>query len=99
MSKYSYANPDMFYLFFVLIPIIAWYIYRQKKFVASLQVSTLKNLEAVPKNWKFYLRHLIFALKVAVISLLIIVLARPQSAENWRSEEHTSELQSPDHLV
>ncbi len=85
MSKYSYANPDMFYLFLVLIPIIAWYIYRQKKFGASLQVSTLKNLEAVPKNWKFYLRHLIFALKVAVISLLIIVLARPQSAENWEN--------------
>lgn len=85
MSKYSYANPDMFYLFLVLIPIIAWYIYRQKKFGASLQVSTLMNLEAVPKNWKFYLRHLIFALKVAVISLLIIVLARPQSAENWEN--------------
>jgi len=85
MSRYSYANPDMFYLFLVLIPIIAWYIYRQKKFGASLQVSTLKNLEAVPKNWKFYLRHLIFALKIAVISLLIIVLARPQSAENWEN--------------
>jgi len=85
MSRYSYANPDMLYLFLVLIPIIAWYIYRQKKFGASLQVSTLKNLEAVPKNWKFYLRHLIFALKIAVISLLIIVLARPQSAENWEN--------------
>jgi Ca-activated chloride channel homolog len=85
MSRYSYANPDMFYLFLVLIPIIAWYIYRQKKFGASLQVSTLKNLEAVPKNWKFYLRHVIFALKIAVISLLIIALARPQSSENWEN--------------
>src|SRR5258708_21335742 len=26
-------------------------------------------------------------------------LARPDARKDWRSEEHTSELQSPDHLV
>ncbi len=75
----------MFYLLLALIPIIAWYVYRQKKFGASLQVSTLKNLEAIPKTWKYYLRHSIFALKVIAIALLIVVLARPQSSENWEN--------------
>jgi len=49
MDKFTYANPEMFYLLLALIPIIAWYILRQKKSGASLQVSTIRNLEAVPK--------------------------------------------------
>jgi len=85
MDKFTYANPEMFYLLLALIPIIAWYILRQKKSGASLQVSTIRNLEAVPKNWKYYLRHLVFALNIAVMTLLVIVLARPQSSENWEN--------------
>ncbi|MBP7507021.1 MAG: VWA domain-containing protein [Prolixibacteraceae bacterium] len=85
MGKFTYANPEMFYLLLALIPIIAWYILRQKKSGASLQVSTIRNLEAVPKNWKYYLRHLVFALNIAVMTLLVIVLARPQSSENWEN--------------
>ena len=85
MDRYSFANPNMFYLFLLLIPLIAWYILRQKKFSASLQISTTKNLEGIPRTWKHYLRHLLFAIRVAVLSLLIIVLARPQSSENWEN--------------
>lgn len=85
MDKFTYANPEMLYLLLALLPIIAWYILRQKKSGASLQVSTIRNLEAVPKNWKYYFRHLVFALNVAVMTLLVIVLARPQSSENWEN--------------
>lgn len=85
MNKFTYANPEMFYLLLALLPIIAWYILRQKKSGASLQVSTIRNLEAVPKNWKYYFRHLVFALNIAVMTLLVIVLARPQSSENWEN--------------
>ncbi len=85
MSNYTYANPQMFYLLLGLVPMIAWYILRQKKFSASLQISTLKGLANAPKTWKHYLRHLIFAMRVLVIALLIVVLARPQSAENWEN--------------
>lgn len=85
MSNYTYANPQMFYLLLVLVPMIVWYVLRQKKFSASLQISTLKGLANAPRTWKQYLRHLIFALRVLVIALLILVLARPQSAENWEN--------------
>lgn len=83
MDKYSFANPQMFYLFLALIPVIAWYIFRQKKLHASLQVSSTRNLEHLPLTWKHYLRHLLFAITLGVLSLLIVVLARPQSSENW----------------
>jgi Ca-activated chloride channel family protein len=85
MDKYSFANPQLFYLFLVLLPVIAWYVFRQKKFSASIQVSSTRNLDQLPKSWKHYLRHLLFAITCAVLSLLIIVMARPQSSENWEN--------------
>jgi Ca-activated chloride channel homolog len=85
MYRYSFANPQMFYLLLVLIPLIAWYIFRQKKFSASIQVSTIRNLDGIPKTWKHYLRHLLFAITCVVLSLLVIVLARPQSSESWEN--------------
>lgn len=85
MSNYTYANPQMLYLLLVLVPMIAWYIFRQKKFSASIQISTLRGLANAPKTLKHYLRHLIFALRVLVIALLVFVLARPQSSENWEN--------------
>lgn len=85
MDKYSFANPQMFYLFLALIPVIAWYVFRQKKLHASLQVSSTRNLEHLPLTWKHYLRHLLFATTLGVLSLLIVVLARPQSSENWEN--------------
>jgi Ca-activated chloride channel homolog len=87
MDKYSFANPQMFYLFLVLIPMIAWYVFRQKKFNASLQVSSTRGLDQLPKSWKLYLRHLLFAITCAALSLLIIVMARPQSSESWENTQ------------
>jgi len=85
MYKYSFANPQMFYLLLVLIPLIAWYVFRQKKLSASIQVSTIRNLDGIPKTWKHYLRHLLFGITCVVLSLLVAVLARPQSSENWEN--------------
>jgi Ca-activated chloride channel homolog len=83
MEQYTYANPQLLYLLLLLIPMVAWYLYRQKRFSASLQVSTLRGLAAAPKTWKHYLRHLLFILRLIVIALIIVVLARPQSSESW----------------
>lgn len=89
MDKYIYANPNLLYLLFGLIPIIVWYVLRQKKMSASLQISSLNGFKNAPKTWKHYLRHILFAIQVAVFALLIIVIARPQTDENW--EKQTTE--------
>jgi Ca-activated chloride channel homolog len=83
MFNYTYANPELFHLLWALVPIVAWYIIRQKKMSASLQISTLKGFSGAPKTWKHYLRHLLFALRVFALALLVVALARPQSSENW----------------
>lgn len=83
--NFTYANPNIFYLLLVLVPMIVWYVLRQKKFSASLQISTIKGFSGAPKTWKHYLRHLLFVIRLLVIALLIVVLARPQSSESWEN--------------
>ena len=85
MDRYQFANPQLFYLLLVLVPMIAWYILRQKKFSASLQISTLRGLGLAPKPWEHSLRHALFGLRVLAIALLIVALARPQSSESWEN--------------
>ncbi|HKM95005.1 MAG TPA: VWA domain-containing protein [Prolixibacteraceae bacterium] len=85
MFNYTYVNPHLFHLLWALIPIIAWYILRQKKMSASLQISTLKGFAGATKTWKHYLRHLLFVIRLGVLALLVVVIARPQSSESWEN--------------
>lgn len=85
MNNITFKNPEFFYLFLVLIPIIVWYILRQKKAGASIQFSSLSGFSGIPKSWKYYFRHLLFLIQLTVISLLIVVMARPQSSNNWQN--------------
>ena len=79
-----FANPHYLYLLLLLIPLIAWYIFRLRKKQAALQVSYLEAFN-VPRatTFKVYMRHLPFVLRMAVIALIIVILARPQSTDNW----------------
>ena len=85
MGHLTFLHPHFLYLL-ILIPLfVAWYIWKQKDMQASLQISTLKGFGKAPVSNKIYLRHLVFALRMLVISLLIIVLARPQSTNSIRN--------------
>src|ERR1035437_554195 len=86
MSNIVFARPDAFYLFLGLIPLIGWYIFRQKRSQASIQISSLEGLKHVGKTWKHYLRHVVFLIQLIVMSLIIACLARPQSSDNWQNQ-------------
>jgi Ca-activated chloride channel family protein len=51
-----------------------------------LQISTTEALEKVPKSYKYYFLHVPFALRMLAFAFLIIVLARPQSTDNWSNQ-------------
>jgi Ca-activated chloride channel homolog len=86
MNNITFARPDYFYLLLVLLPLIGWYIWKQQKSNASLRISTITPFKDVPKTWKHYLRHAIFIAQLAVLSLLIAALAKPQSSSSWRNQ-------------
>lgn len=79
MNHIIFAKPHVLYLLLGLTPMIAWYILRNKRSYASIQISSLEGFRTTQKTWKHALRHLVFVLKLAVIALIIFCLARPQS--------------------
>lgn len=81
----SYKNPEFFYLFLLFIPMIGWYIWKQKKMGASIQFSSDMGFAKIPKSWKYYFRHSVFVLFLSSMSFLIMALARPQSSNSWQN--------------
>jgi Ca-activated chloride channel family protein len=76
-----------------LVPLaIIWYILRHKKQEAAVTFSDLKGMVKLPRTWKAWFRHLLFALKMAALALLIVALARPQSS----STNSTSNIEGID---
>ena len=88
----EFANPKLLW-FLLLVPLaIIWYILRHKKQEASVTFSDLKGMVKLPRTWKAFMRHLLFALKMAALALLIVALARPQSS----STNSTSNIEGID---
>lgn len=85
MYHITFANRDFLYLLLVLIPMVIWYIFKQRTSQASLQISTIEGFEKIPKTYKHYLRHILFALRIIGMALLILAFARPQSTNKWQN--------------
>lgn len=82
----SFAHPSYLWLFLLFVPTIVWYILKHKKAEATLQVSSTYAFDRIGNSYKKYLRHLLFVLRLVTIGCLIIVLARPQSSNNWSKQ-------------
>jgi Ca-activated chloride channel family protein len=81
-----FANPSYLYLLLLLIPLAGWYIWKTRKNQASIQVSSSQAFNPSKTNTlKVYLRHVPYVLRLAAIGFLIVVLARPQSTDNWQN--------------
>lgn len=82
-----FANIEYLFLLVFLIPYILWYIMKRKKTEPTLQISTTRMYLHAPKSWKIYLLHAPFILRIIAIVMLILVLARPQTTDNWQNTE------------
>lgn len=79
------AHPHYLWIFIIFIPLIIWYIMKQRNANATMALSSTSAFAKMPRTWKQYVRHLLFVLRLAALGCLIIVLARPQLKDNWRT--------------
>ena len=79
----EFKNPIFFLLLLVLVPYIVWYVMRFKQSLPSLKVPDTTKYVKVPKTFRLYLLHVPFLLRLALISLVVCILARPQSKHSW----------------
>lgn len=89
MFGYEFANPKYFLILVLLVPMILWYVFREKRSHTDLQFSSLKAFKGMKHAGRVWLRHVLFALKVLAIVFLVTALARPQSSNSWQT--YTSE--------
>ena len=82
-----FVNLEYLFLLLLLIPYIVWYVVKRKKNEPTLQVSTTRMYMKAPKSWKVYLLHAPFILRIIAIVMIILVLARPQTTDNWQNTE------------
>lgn len=82
-----FANIEYLFLLLLLIPYIVWYILKHKKNNATLQMSDTNIYNDIKKSYKIYLLHAPFILRIIVLSLVILILARPQTTNNWQNSE------------
>ena len=83
-----FSNIVAFLLFIPLIGYVVWYILLGHRKTPAIKVSTaIPFLRKETRSYRNYLLHLPFALRVVALSMLIVVLARPQSTNSWQNSD------------
>ena len=77
MNGIEFYRPGFLWLFLAIIPMIAWYVWKEKDSRPRYQVSSLKAFENA-KSFRQQARHILFVLRLLTISMLILALARPK---------------------
>ncbi len=85
MFGFEFANPKYFLLLILLVPIIVWYVLKEKRIHADLHFSSLRAFKEIKHAGRSWLRHILFLLKLLAIVFLITALARPQSSNSWQT--------------
>jgi len=89
MKNIVFANPEFLFGLILIVPMIIWYVLKDKLSHPSIQISSLRAFSKEPKTFRHFLRHIEFGFRMLIIALLIIALARPQTTDNW--EDTTTE--------
>ena len=77
----KFANPYLLWLLALVVPMVAYYIYRTLQGGAAIRISSVAGARNAPRTVRYWLRHAPFVLRVAAVVLMIVALARPQDVE------------------
>ncbi len=80
----QFAEKQWFWLFLILPLLLAWYIYKSKKYEGEVNFSSFTLFTGIKSSLKAKFRHVLFLLRLICLSLLILAIARPQSRSSWK---------------
>ena len=84
MNRITFAEPLFLYLLAAIPAMIVLYILKQQKASASLRMPGLQPFAEAGTTFRHYLRHVLFAFRAIAVTLLIIVIARPQVTDKFQ---------------
>ena len=85
MKITQFADPELLWLLWLLLPMVALYVWRVRRGGSALRISSVAPLEGAAKGVRYWARHLPFVLRCAAVALLVVALARPQNTERGTS--------------
>ena len=80
MSSIEFASSYFLYGLIIIPLLIIWYIFLGRKHQAYVKFTDTSFFSGLPKSWRVYARHILFAIEMCALALLIIALARPQTS-------------------
>ena len=89
MGNIEFAYPAFFYALALIPLMVAWYLWKGRKATAPMKLPGFENLDDRMSSSRVWMRHVLALFRMAVIALIIVVLARPQSSNQW--EQVTTE--------
>ena len=90
-----FAHPHILWLLLLVVPLVAYYVWRIFAGGASIRISSISGVRRAPRTWRYYVRHLPFVLRVMAVAAVVVALARPQVV----SEEHSTTSEGIDIVV
>ncbi|MBQ4622704.1 MAG: VWA domain-containing protein [Bacteroidaceae bacterium] len=82
-----FENKECLFLLLLLVPYIIWYVLHHHHSTPAMQVSDTHAYLKAPRSYKVYLLHVPFLLRMAAFTMLVLVIARPQTTDNWQNTE------------
>ena len=82
----EFANKEYLFLLLLIIPYIIWYMMYRKKTEPTMRMSDTFAFRYAPKSWKVRLMPLSMLLRLLAFTIIIIVLARPQTQNSWKNK-------------
>ena len=82
----EFANKEYLFLLLLIIPYLLWYVMYRKKSEPTIRMSDTFAFNYAPKSWRVRLMPLQLLLRIATFTLLVLVLARPQTSNSWKNK-------------
>ena len=82
----EFANKEYLFLLLLMIPYLIWYLMYRKKSEPTMRMSDTRAYRYAPRSWRVTLMPVQLLLRLAVFTLLVLVLARPQTQNSWKNE-------------
>jgi Ca-activated chloride channel family protein len=82
----TFHNPEFLYLLLGLPLLAGWRWWRHKQTVAKISIPNMDMFEATKRSLRQRLMFFPFALRLLILTLLIVALARPQSSLRGKQE-------------
>ena len=83
ISDMHFMHPGLLWLLLLIIPLTAWHVMKSIKSDPTLRLPTTQAFDKLPRSWKEWMRHVLFALQMLALACLVIILCRPQSSNSW----------------